>query len=55
MCIKSSPFGEGRGGVLGLLEPADPEPVEAAVGVHEDTTTVEEQGVRVEAAPRVSA
>ena len=49
-------FGEGRGGVLkgqahGLLEPADPEPVEAAVVVHADVTTGEVQVVRAAAEP----
>ena len=55
ICIKSSPFGEGRGGVLGLLEPADSVPVAAvAVVVHADVTTGEVQVVRVVAVPWVS-
>ena len=46
----------GRGGVglLGLLEPADREPVVAVVEVHVDVTTAEEQVVRVVAGPRGS-
>ena len=54
MCIKSSPFGEGRGGVLGLLKPVDPETVDAADVVHADVTTAEEQAVRAAAVPWVS-
>ena len=54
MCIKSSPFGEGRGGVLGLLKRLCPEPVEAVVGVHTDDTTAKGQVVRVAAVQWVS-
>ena len=44
-----------RGQAHGLLEPADPEPVVAGVGVvHADVTTVEAQAVRVATIPRVS-
>ena len=41
-------------GVLGLLEPANPEPVLAAEVVHVDFTTVEDQAVRAVAEPWVS-
>ena len=50
MCIKSSPFGEGRSGVLGLLKPADPEPETAGVPVHADVNTAEGQAARAVAA-----
>ena len=47
MCIKSSLLGRVGVGLLGLLEPADPEPVFAAVVVvHVDGTIVEVQGER---------
>lgn len=54
MCIKSSPFGEGRGGVLGLLEPADSVPGVAVAVVHGDDTIGEAQAVRVVAVLRGS-
>ena len=41
-------------GLLGLLEPADPEPRVAVDAAHIDAGTVEVQGVRVTAAPWVS-
>ena len=50
--LHSLPFGEGRGGVLGLLEPANPEPVVAVVGApHLDATMAEVQAVRAAAVP----
>ena len=47
-------FGEGRGGLLGLLESADPQPAVAGGAAHLDEATVEVQGVRVGAGPCVS-
>ena len=42
-------------GLLGLLEPVDPEPVVAVVDVNVDVATAEVQAERAEAAvPRVS-
>ena len=39
------------GRLLGLLKPVDPVPNGAVVAAHDDGTKVEEQAVRVEAAP----
>lgn len=41
-------------GLLGLLEPANPEPALADVVVHADAATVEDQGVREFVVPWVS-
>ena len=43
-----------RGQSRELLEPADPQPAIAVVAVHLDAATVEVQGVRGAADPRVS-
>ena len=55
--LRSVTVGLGRFGVglLGLLEPTDPEPIGAAAVVeHVDAVSVEEQVVRVAVAPWVS-
>ena len=55
MCIKSSLWGRAGVGLLGLLEPADPEPILAGVVAdHADDITPEDQAVRVVAVRRVS-
>ena len=41
-------------GLLGLLEPADPDPVAAVDAAHADEITLEAQGVRVVDVPWVS-
>ena len=51
MCIKSSLSGRVGVGLLGLLEPADPEPAVAVAVEHEDATTAEAQVVRTAAVP----
>ena len=55
--LRSVTVGLGRFGVglLGLFEPADPEPADAAEGGHADLITVEEQVVRVAGEHSVSS